>query len=184
VLVSASNLPADQAGEVRLHSTVQTFPVRADSNGNVRLYITVPRDAGIGGHTVQVCWASTCRLTATLQVLEPVAPVTPTPVTTPSPGATSSPSPVAPASLSLSRAIVKAGGSLTVFGSRFPADSTAVVSFVQVPTDQQVASHAIGSDGTFQATFNVPASAVPGTATIRACARSVCGYATFQVTAA
>jgi hypothetical protein len=88
VLVTASHLPANQGGDVRLHSELQQFPFRADSNGNVRLYITVPRDAGIGGHTVQVCWASSCRLTAVLQVVEPSALISPSP----SPASTGSPS--------------------------------------------------------------------------------------------
>jgi len=95
VLLSASNLPANQTGEIRVHSAVQVFPFRADSYGNVRQYITVPRDAGIGGHTVQVCWASSCRLTAILHVIEPAPLVTPSPSTTPSPGAGATPSPAA-----------------------------------------------------------------------------------------
>jgi serine/threonine protein kinase len=99
VLVSASNLPANQSGELRLHSEVKVFPFRTDSYGNVRQYISVPRDAGIGGHTIQVCWASSCQLTAALQVVEPIALVTPSPSDTasptplPSPTANQSPSP-------------------------------------------------------------------------------------------
>jgi serine/threonine-protein kinase len=82
VQLTASNLPANQNGEIRLHSDIQVFPFRADSLGNVRQYITVPRDAGIGGHTIQVCWASSCHLTAVLQVIEPVALATPSPTET------------------------------------------------------------------------------------------------------
>ncbi len=85
VQLIASNLPANQNGEIRLHSDIQVFPFRADSYGNVRQYITVPRDAGIGGHTIQVCWASSCHLTAVLQVIEPVAVATPSPTGTASP---------------------------------------------------------------------------------------------------
>jgi serine/threonine protein kinase len=91
VLLTASNLPANQNGEIRLHSNIQVFPFRADSYGNVRQYITVPRDAGVGGHTIQVCWASVCHLTAILQVLEPVALVTPSPAETASPSTSSTP---------------------------------------------------------------------------------------------
>jgi serine/threonine protein kinase len=196
LLVTASNLPANQSGEIRLHSTLEVFPFRADSNGNVRLYITVPRDAGTGGHTIQLCWASSCRLTSALQVLEPVPAVTPSPEATPtsspstSPSANPTPSPIrspssnpAPASLALSKGTVKILTSLTVYGFRFPAGSTAVLDFIQGVVNQQVASHGVGSDGNFLVTFNLPVTATPGTATIRACAKSVCAFATFQVTA-
>ena len=96
-LVTASNLPANQSGEIRLHSELRVFPFRTDSYGNFRLYLTVPADFGIGGHTIQLCWASACHLTGTLQVLEPTAavspePASPTPVSSPS-GATPPPEP-------------------------------------------------------------------------------------------
>ena len=194
VLVTASHLPANQSGEVRLHSTLEVFPFRADSSGNVRLYITVPRDAGTGGHTIQVCWASSCHLTGALQVLEPVTPTTssPEPATTPSPSPSSNPTPSpirspssnpAPASLALSKGTVKLLGSLTVYGFRFPGGSTVDVNFIQGVVNQPVATHLVGSDGNFLVTFNLPAVSVPGTATVRACAKSVCAFATFQVTA-
>jgi serine/threonine-protein kinase len=95
ILVTASNLPANQIGEIRLHSQLKVFPFRADSYGNIRQYINVPADAGIGGHTIQLCWASACHLTATLQVLEPVAAVSPspTPLTSPPPSPSPSPQP-------------------------------------------------------------------------------------------
>jgi len=118
VLLSASNLPANQSGEIRLHSALQVFPFRADSYGNVRQNITVPRDAGIGGHTIQVCWASSCHLTAIVQVLEPVAPVTPPtqPTSTPSPPASPSPSPAStPAPSIVVPAISKTKGFIVSF---------------------------------------------------------------------
>jgi serine/threonine protein kinase len=95
VQLTASNLPANQNGEIRLHSDIQVFQFRADSYGNVNQYITVPKDAGIGGHTIQVCWASSCHLTAILHVIEPVALATPSPtglpLSSPTPSASSSP---------------------------------------------------------------------------------------------
>jgi serine/threonine-protein kinase len=95
VQLTASNLPANQNGEIRLHSDLHVFAFRADSYGNVNQYITVPKDAGIGGHTIQVCWAGSCHLTAILQVIEPVALATPSPTgttsTSPTPSASSSP---------------------------------------------------------------------------------------------
>jgi len=118
VLLSASNLPANQSGEIRLHSALQVFPFRADSYGNVSQNITVPRDAGIGGHTIQVCWASSCHLTAIVQVLEPVAPVTPPtqPTSTPSPPASPSPSPAStPAPSIVVPAISKTKGFIVSF---------------------------------------------------------------------
>jgi len=90
ILVTASNLPANQTGEIRLHSQIRVFSFRADSFGNVRQYVNVPADAGIGGHTIQLCWASVCHLTATLQVLEPVAAVSPSPTPPASPTAPAS----------------------------------------------------------------------------------------------
>jgi Protein kinase domain len=94
VQVTASHLPANQNGEIRLRSTPQTFAFHADSQGNVRQSITVPQDEGIGDHTIQVCWSSACRITAILHVLEPVVLATPSPSTTPgaTPGATPTPS--------------------------------------------------------------------------------------------
>ena len=93
LLVTASHLPANQRGEIRLHSTLQTFTFRADSNGKVSQYITVPPDEGIGDHTIQICWNSACHLTAILHVLKPLAPATPSPSSTPgaTPGATPTP---------------------------------------------------------------------------------------------
>jgi hypothetical protein len=93
ILVTASNLPANQNGEIRLHSEVRVFPFHTDTYGNIRQYIAVPADAGIGGHTIQLCWASVCQLTATLQVLEPTAIASPSETPLPTPVAGQSPSP-------------------------------------------------------------------------------------------
>jgi hypothetical protein len=93
VRVTASHLPANQNGEIRLHSTPQAFPFRADSQGTVSQTITVPQDEGIGDHTIQVCWSSACRITAILHVFEPVAPPTPSPSPSSTPGATPGTSP-------------------------------------------------------------------------------------------
>ena len=91
VLLTASNLPANQTGEIRLHSELRVFQFRADSHGNLTQSIAVPRNAGIGGHTIQVCWASVCHLTAILQVVESVSLVTPSPTETASPSAAPTP---------------------------------------------------------------------------------------------
>jgi serine/threonine-protein kinase len=95
IVVTASNLPANQSGEIRLHSELRVFPFRTDSYGNFRQSITVPADSGIGGHTIQLCWASSCNLTGTLQVLAPTAAVSPE---IPSPTPLSSPTGASPPS--------------------------------------------------------------------------------------
>ncbi len=94
VIVRATNVPANQSGEIQLHSAVHIFAFQADSNGHVSLPIVVPRNIGGGDHTVTICWASRCRNSVTLHVLEPgVALASPTPGTTPgvTPGASPTP---------------------------------------------------------------------------------------------
>jgi serine/threonine protein kinase len=184
VLVSASHLPANQSGEIRLHSTLQTFPFRASSSGILSQYITVPSDAGIGGHTIQVCWASSCRLTAILHVLEPVAVATPSPKPSPSatPSATATPT-QHPAAITLSSSSVKAGGSVTVSASDFTAGSTATIFFVQA-TSSPRAVVSVTFAGSFSKVVTIPPTAVRGAATIRACDTfNVCASQPINVTA-
>jgi serine/threonine protein kinase len=157
VLLSASNLPANQSGEIRLHSAVQVFPFRADSYGNVRQYITVPRDAGIGGHTIQVCWASSCHLTAVVQVLEPVASVTPStqPTSTPSPPASPSPSPAStPAPSIVVPAISKTKG-FTVSFRNF-ALGTWTVNVIQSGRSSLVGSVRVPGGSLYNQSFSTP----------------------------
>src|SRR5260370_27869781 len=94
VVVSATNVPDNQNGEIQLHSTLHIFTFHADSNGHVSLPIVVPRSIGAGAHTVTICWASRCRNSVTMHVIEPgVALASPTPGTTPgvTPGASPTP---------------------------------------------------------------------------------------------
>lgn len=92
VVVSASNVPANQVGEIQLWSVVHTFSFRADAKGQVKTTVTVPRDIGAGDHQVKICWSGSCHAEATLHVLVRVAQVTPTPgawpVASPSPATT------------------------------------------------------------------------------------------------
>lgn len=82
VVVSATNVPANQTGEIQLRSTLHIFTFHADSNGRVSVPIVVPRTIGAGDHTVAICWASRCRTSVTLHVIEPgVALASPTPGT-------------------------------------------------------------------------------------------------------
>src|SRR5207245_10733387 len=94
VVVNATNVPANQNGEIQLRSTLHNFAFRADSNGRVSVPIVVPRTIGAGDHTVTICWASRCRNSVTMHVVEPgVALASPTPGSTPgmTPGASPTP---------------------------------------------------------------------------------------------
>jgi serine/threonine protein kinase len=184
VVVTAKNVPANQAGEIQLRSDLHTFPFQADANGEVSEPILIPRGIGSGDHVVHVCWASQCYGSATLHVIE-VAP-SPTPRTTPSPTASPSPSPTAPPralALSSNHIVVKTG-SMTVKGMNFSPGKVATMTFIQgATTNKTVATPTVGADGTFLQTYTVPSTAVVGPATIRACDVNGCASATFQVTA-
>jgi hypothetical protein len=90
VLVTAKHLPANQTGEIRLHSDLVRFPFRADRSGAVSGEILIPFDSGAGDHLVELCWASRCHISAILHVLDSGAVTSPTPGESPSttPGAT------------------------------------------------------------------------------------------------
>src|SRR5438034_641903 len=108
VKVTATHVPANQAGEVQLWSVVNTYFFAADANGEMTLEMTVPSDIELGQHVVKICWAGTCHKQAPLRVVSgvaeapsstPVANNTPgaspttsrTPGSTPRPGSTSTP---------------------------------------------------------------------------------------------
>ncbi len=93
VVVNASHLPANQNGEIQLLSTVRTFPFHANPSGDASVSIRVPLNIGAGDHTVRLCWNASCRLSATLHVLAPVAFATPSPGATPSTAPGASPTP-------------------------------------------------------------------------------------------
>jgi eukaryotic-like serine/threonine-protein kinase len=93
VVVNARHLPANQIGEVQLLSVLHTFAFHANASGDVSLPILVPKTIGAGDHTVRLCWASSCRLSKTLHVTEPVAFATPSPGSTPSTAPGASPTP-------------------------------------------------------------------------------------------
>jgi Protein kinase domain len=200
VVVNASHLPANQNGEIELLSTLHTFPFHAGPNGNVSVPITVPRNIGAGDHMVKICWGSSCRASATLHVIEPVASVTPSSGTTPTPSALASPtsrptaSPTAPQtppsspparSLALSSGHIKIlTGTMTVKGFNFSPGKTATLTFIQgTVTNKNVSAGVVGADGTFLQTYTIPATAIVGSAYIRACDVSACVYASISVTA-
>jgi len=97
VHVTSTHVPANQVGEIQLHSVVHTYPFHADSHGQVSVDIVVPADTELGDHIVKICWENTCHKDAPLRVVAGVAEASPTPVAggTPgtSPSATPSPSP-------------------------------------------------------------------------------------------
>jgi serine/threonine-protein kinase len=161
VLVTADHLPANQSGEIRFHSTLQTFPFRADSNGNVSRYIDVPRDAGIGGHTIQVCWASSCRITAILHVLEPVALISPSPASTPTPAPTSSPSvsPTPTPAPSISVAAISRARGFTVNFHDFRFGNWSVY-VIQAGRSYIAGSPTVPTGGSYSQSFNTPTAVV------------------------
>ncbi|HVS48729.1 MAG TPA: serine/threonine-protein kinase, partial [Candidatus Dormibacteraeota bacterium] len=96
IFATASHVPANQAGEIQLLSTVHIFPFRSDANGNVTANITLPRNIEVGLHTVKICWASQCHASVSLHVVDAVAAVNPSPGATPSAMPDASPTPTAP----------------------------------------------------------------------------------------
>jgi hypothetical protein len=75
LVLSASHLPANQAGEFQMVSPLRIFPFRADANGHARVQISVPTDIRAGDHAVRVCWNSTCPAQATLHVTAQTASI-------------------------------------------------------------------------------------------------------------
>jgi hypothetical protein len=151
VLVTASHLPANQSGEIRLFSPVHTFPFRADSSGNVRVTITIPPDIGIGDHIVNICWGSVCRVSETLHVLEPIPVVTPSPTSPPSPGPTPTPGPKFVVTL-LS---ISATGSFTVRLQNFGVGTPAALVVFEKNTPHFAGNVTVTSSD-FRATVRTP----------------------------
>src|SRR6266851_3931290 len=171
VVVNASHLPANQNGEIQLLSTVHSFPFHANPSGDASMSIRVPPNIGAGDHTVRLCWNASCRLSATLHVLAPVAFATPSPGATPStapgasPSATPKASPPATPVISISNYNIKiATGSETVYGLHFAPGSAVTITFVQGSLTTPEGSAGVSSSGYFSKTFTVPVTAVVGPA--------------------
>jgi len=90
VAVTATHVPAGQVGQIQLWSVLRVTPFRADSNGDVSVDISVPRDIALGNHTVKICWSGTCHKQAPLLVVSGVAEA-PTPVANQTPGVSPTP---------------------------------------------------------------------------------------------
>lgn len=91
IVVTATHVPANQAGQIQMYSVVHTFPFRADASGQVSLDITVPRDLGFGDHVVKLCYNNSCHAQTTLHVVSHVALASPTPIGNPTSGSTPTP---------------------------------------------------------------------------------------------
>jgi hypothetical protein len=70
-------------------------------------------------------------------------------------------------------------GDITVSGQYFIAGKTATIDFIQT-TDTPVATPSAGSDGSVVATVRIPATAVAGLASIRACSNDGLGPCAYQ----
>ncbi len=91
VVVTATRVPRDQTGEIRLESVLHTFPFRADKAGKVSAELAVPNDIATGDHILRICWDGQCRAETTLRVVAGAA-VSPLPGGTPTSSQSSSPS--------------------------------------------------------------------------------------------
>src|SRR5579864_1060190 len=136
LVVTATNVPANQQGEVQLLSVLHAVPFQADSQGSVTVYLTVPVDTAPGDHTVRICWDGTCHLSVNVLVLAPLTLSSPSPLPTATPTAQPNPSPSPSASaaariLALSSSRVARGASMTVYGQHFLPDRTITVTFLQ-----------------------------------------------------
>jgi serine/threonine protein kinase len=70
--VIASRLPADQFGQIQLHSDETFyFAFQAGGQGDFRQGIVIPSAATTGMHVVNVCWAGSCPLQTQLRIVAP-----------------------------------------------------------------------------------------------------------------
>ena len=136
VTVTATNVPANQVGEIQLLSTVQAYVFRADANGDVAQEIAIPSDIEPGIHHLRICWSGSCHKEVVLRVVSDVAPASPTPAVSPAVSSPStSPTPSSSATprgapsialVSVSAATRTAKGKTTVTFSNFYAGSAVI----------------------------------------------------------
>jgi serine/threonine protein kinase len=187
IVVMASHLPQNQAGNIELHSLLRTYPFRADGNGNVRGTIFLPSDIDPGDHLLRICWSGACHAETTLHVIASVAiaspSASPSPSPTPSRSPSTSPTPAGPV-ITISNYYVKVtSGTETVAGLHFPPGTIATITFLQASTstNKVMGTPLVSSNGSFSKSFIIPSSARPGAASVRACDGS-CVFATIDVT--
>ncbi len=90
VRVTATNVPANQLGDLELHSVIHTFEFRANTSGRVDTQIRIPLDVELGNHRIDLCWSSACRASTQVRVVAGGGGV---PLTSPTPSSSSSGSP-------------------------------------------------------------------------------------------
>ena len=190
ILVTASHLPANQAGEIQVWSQRRIVPFHAGPGGNVVVQVSIPRDLEVGEHLVMICWNGACHSQQKLQVLAPVALPTPIAPASPSPAASSSPSPspiaTPAASLSISKTSVPMYSTIYLSGVHF-SSSRAVTIALFDPASSTLTleswSAVTTSGGGFGRTITLPATALAGNARITACdSDRVCATAYLKVT--
>ncbi|HUZ85804.1 MAG TPA: protein kinase [Candidatus Baltobacterales bacterium] len=194
IVVTASHLPANQAGEIQVWSQRRIIPFQAGPGGSVVVQISIPRDLEVGDHLVMICWNGTCHSQRELRVLAPVALATPIASTSPSPAASSSPSPgpspspiaTPAASLSIAKTSVPMGATIYVYGVHF-SSSRAVTIALFDPASSTLAleswSALTTSSGGFGKSIKLPATALAGNARITACdSDRVCATAYLRIT--
>ncbi len=209
IVVTASHLPANQAGEIQLWSQRRTIPFRAGPNGNVTVEIPIPRDLEVGNHLVMICWNGACHSQQTLQVLAPVAlaspigSISPSPTGSPgsTPGSTPRPTPTASvrpsstpgaspttspaASLSVAPTSTRVLGSVYVSGAHFGSIEAVKIALFDPASSTltlETWSATTTSAGSFIRSITLPASALAGNARITACDTSgLCASAPLQV---
>jgi hypothetical protein len=167
LIVSASHVPANQAGEVELLSQVHSYAFRADASGNVNVEVVVPKDIGIGDHLVKLCWAGSCHVTMSLRITaSPFASPTPSPRLSPTPGRT----PTLP-SITLSTNTVRVGGAVTITGKDFDSSKPVTIAMLQDKVVKTLVTQPINPhpDGTYVVTVTIPSGINPGSAEIVAC---------------
>ena len=203
IVVTASHVPANQAGEIQVWSQRRAFPFRAGPGGYVTVRISIPRDLEVGEHLVMICWNGTCHSQRTLRVLAPVALAIPAASTsTPTPGSpgASSPTPTAAtsptpnqtpaatpaASLSLSKTSVAMNGTIYVSGAHFGSVRAVTIALFDPASSTltlQTWSATTTSTGTFGSSIKLPATALAGNARITACdSNRTCASALLKVT--
>jgi hypothetical protein len=204
IVVTASHLPPNQAGEIQLWSQRRSFPFRAGPNGNVTVEISIPRDLEVGEHLVMICWSGACHSQQKLQVLTPVALASPiasispsptaspgsTPRSTPTASASPSPTPAAsptatPAASLTVPASARMRATIYVSGAHFSSNRVVSIALFDPSISSltlETWSAPTTSIGSFAMSITLPATALPGTARITACdTNRVCATAYLTV---
>ena len=191
ILVTASHLPANQAGEIQVWSQRRIIPFHAGPSGNVVVQISIPRELEVGEHLVMICWNGACHSQQKVQVLAPVALASPIASTSPSPSASASPRPSPAPSASPTPSLsaptsARAFATILVSGAHFSSSRVVTIALFDPASSTltlETWSATTTSIGTFSRDIALPASALAGNARITACdSDRVCASAFLKVT--